>query len=1077
MSEGNFSFLALHEPQLALVGGLAEKYWLDDANTALMKTRQFAELLAQNVAARTGLLLVPGESQLALLERLTREAVVPPEAARLFHEIRKSGNRANHNLEGDSAQALSELRSAWILSLWYWRTFFEPDHPVGAFVPPEPSLTAAELQRQLLDAEDAIRRQAEQVTQLLAERQAGGLQQIEQVVIAAGLAASRIELTEAQTRERIDEQLRMAGWETDSAALRYSKGTRPQKGRNMAIAEWPTQSGPADYVLFVGLQLVGVVEAKRKNKNAMNHLEQAKRYSRDFRLDTVPDLVYPDGPWGEYRVPFLYSTNGRAYLRQLQHESGIWFWDARRGSNVAKPLNGWHTPEGLLALLAQDLPAADEVLSQTPLKYDLALRPYQISAIQAAEQQIAVGQRELLLAMATGTGKTKTAITLIYRLLKARRFRRVLFLVDRTALGEQTAEDFKTTRLEGLRTFADTFGLKVLDDGPLEASVAVHVATVQSFARRLFPAQPGAPLPAVDSYDLIVVDEAHRGYTLDQDLSESELTWRSEDDYVSKYRRVLEHFDAVKVALTATPALHTTQIFGLPVFAYTYREAVLDGFLIDHEPPYLIETQLSAAGIHWKKGEQVLSYQPGADETQLYTVPDDVGIELEAFNRQVIAEGFNAAVCRQLAQVLDPESPEKTLIFCVTDRHADDVVRLLKEALREQYGGLDDDAVVKLTGSSDKPLQLIRRYRNEKWPNIAVTVDLLTTGIDVPHITNLVFLRRVGSRILFEQMLGRATRRADDIGKSVFRIYDAVRAYEALEQLTSMTPVVTQPQRSLADLLTELETAPDDAARRQLQGELVARLRRLSPRLTEAAHAQLEAATGLRTPAFIDTLRAQPSGAVPPWLRPVRDLLVQIESGRSRGGQLLLISAHQDEVISMVQAYPGGVRPEEYLSAFQRYIAEHQDRLPALTAVLTRPGNLTRADLRTLALELDQAGFSEATLQRAFAHTRQVDTAASIVGFIRAAAENEAPQAFEGRVDAALSRLLGSRAWTPPQRQWLERIAAQLKANKAVDTAMFDEPGSVFKQQGGLARLDRIFGGELPVILEGLQAAVWQAQA
>jgi len=201
-----------------------------------------------------------------------------------------------------------------------------------------------------------------------------------------------------------------------------------------------------------------------------------------------------------------------------------------------------------------------------------------------------------------------------------------------------------------------------------------------------------------------------------------------------------------------------------------------------------------------------------------------------------------------------------------------------------------------------------------------------------------------GSRILFEQLLGRATRRADDICKTVFRSYDAVRAYEVLEQLTSMTPVVTQPQRSLADLLTELETAPDGAPRTQLQGELVARLRRLSPRLTEAAHAQREGATGLRIGVFINALRAQPSEAVPAWLRPVRELLVQIESGRSRSGQLLL-SAHQDEVISVVRAYPRGVRPEEYLRAFQRDITEHQDRLPALTAVLTRPGNLTRADL------------------------------------------------------------------------------------------------------------------------------------
>src|SRR5205823_3706076 len=140
-----------------------------------------------------------------------------------------------------------------------------------------------------------------------------------------------------------------------------------------------------------------------------------------------------------------------------------------------------------------------------------------------------------------------------------------------------------------------------------------------------------------------------------------------------------EHFDAVKIALTATPALHTTEIFGLPVFAYTYREAVLDGYLIDHEPPYQIRTELSEQGIHWKKGEQVITYTPGDDETELYTAPDNIGLDLEDFNRKVIAEGFNKAVCQELARRIDPNGPEKTLIFCVNDRHATDVVRLLKD--------------------------------------------------------------------------------------------------------------------------------------------------------------------------------------------------------------------------------------------------------------------------------------------------------------------------------------------------------------------------------------------------------------
>lgn len=311
----------------------------------------------------------------------------------------------------------------------------------------------------------------------------------------------------------------------------------------------------------------------------------------------------------------------------------------------------------------------------------MELRPYQKDAIRAVEGRLAAGQRSMLLAMATGTGKTKTAIALIYRLLKARRVRCVLFLVDRETLGEQAGNDFKVTRLEGTRTFAETFGLVGIRQGDVQDDTAVHVTTVQGFVRRV----KGDTPPPVDQYDLIVVDEAHRGYTLNRELAEAELGWRSEAEYLSKYRMVLEHFDAVKVALTATPALHTTEIFGLPVFAYTYREAVLDGVLIDHEPPTLIETQLAVTGIHYRAGESIPTYTPGDDGVKLYTAPDDVGLDVEDFNRRVIARGFNRAVCQHLAEVLNPLGPDKALIFCVNDRHADEVVNLLKEAFRAKY--------------------------------------------------------------------------------------------------------------------------------------------------------------------------------------------------------------------------------------------------------------------------------------------------------------------------------------------------------------------------------------------------------
>jgi type I restriction enzyme R subunit len=184
------------------------------------------------------------------------------------------------------------------------------------------------------------------------------------------------------------------------------------------------------------------------------------------------------------------------------------------------------------------------------------------------EDGLAAGLREQLLAMATGTGKTRTCIGLSYRLVKAKRFRRILFLVDRTALGDQASNAFKDVKLENLQSFTEIYDVKELGDIVPDADTRLHIATIQGMVKRLLFADENTPSFPVDLYDAIVVDECHRGYILDQEMSEAEMTFRSEEDYISKYRRVLDHFDAVKIGLTATPALHTAEIFGKPVYQF-----------------------------------------------------------------------------------------------------------------------------------------------------------------------------------------------------------------------------------------------------------------------------------------------------------------------------------------------------------------------------------------------------------------------------------------------------------------------------------------------------------------------------
>lgn len=1124
----NFDMLKAYEPQLWRLGALAERYFAEDPNTSLLKLRQFAELLAQSLAARGGFFTTQEESQYDLIRRLLSENLLPREIKQVFDQIRVTGNAANHALAGDHTKALATLKLSWQLSLWFHRTFKQPEYRSGPFLPPAPPEDESqELQQELAklrqavaeyqakheqaasalqvaqtqltaigeernvweqiatESEQAKAKLAMELANLQTQAMAAPPGSLTNLVVSANKAATLVELDESQTRRIIDAQLRQAGWEADTEMLRYSQGARPMKGRNLAIAEWPCDGYSADYVLFQGLEPMAVVEAKRASKDVSADLQQGKRYSRTFSPSAETQLHAQNwGTQAEFRVPFVFATNGRPYLRQLATKSGIWFCDLRHSQNRSTALDGWYSPEGLQALLRQDEIRAHAALDNTPFDYGFPLRYYQQEAIRETETRIAQGQRDILLAMATGTGKTKTCIALIYRLLKAQRFRRILFLVDRSALGEQAANAFKDTRMERLQTFADTFGIKELDVQAPDADTAVHIATVQGMMRRvLFPAEGVAP-PTVDQYDCIVIDECHRGYTLDREMSDTELSFRGFDDYISKYRRVLDYFDAVKIGLTATPALHTTEIFGPPAYSYSYREAVVDGYLVDYEPPIQIHTQLTEHGMTWKVGEEVKVYNAQLSQIDLFKAPDEITLKVEDFNRKVITWPFNEAVCSYLAQEIDPGGRRKTLIFCVSSDHADMVVDVFKAALEAQYGSVEDDAVIKITGNADKPLELIRRFKNERLPNVAVTVDLLTTGVDVPEICNLVFLRQVNSRILFDQMLGRATRLCEFDGeaKDTFRVFDAVRIFEAIGNMTEMKPVVVNPKISFKQLEHELTQVQSDEARELLREQFLAKLQVKKRHLKGQAAQDFETKAGMSPDAFIKQLKALSLAEVAAWFTQNPDLGEILDRQSAGNGQPVYVSDHPDEFLRAERGYGKASKPQDYLDEFKAFINSHGNELPALITVLTKPRDLTRKQLKELILALDQAGFSEARLATAWREMSNQDIAARIVGYIRQAALGDALLPYNERVDHALQALLanppGGKPWTNPQRDWLRRIAAQTKANLLVDREALDDPDLLFKREGGgFTRLDKLFNGQLQPVLDAFNDALWAQPA
>ncbi|MFT6388200.1 MAG: type I restriction enzyme R subunit [Cellvibrionaceae bacterium] len=1164
----NFVFLTPYDPIFIDLAISAERVFTSDPNTTLIKLRQLGEAMAQDIAARCGIEFDDKTTQADLLYKIHRELNLEPVVRQLFHSLRIEGNKATHQFKTQHKEALEGLKLARSLAIWFHHTFGDQKtaFKAGPFVAPQdPSQHLQNLQTQidqlrselnenhqqladnhqltdlltrekeeyavLAEQMDAEAREfsqqasmhekalAEQKCQFEARIKALQIELVEQAKTdtkaaskhksdlskRASNAGIQVELNEELTRVLIDQQLQAFGWLADTQRLTFNKGTRPEKGKNLAIAEWPTlhkgQRGRADYVLFCGLTPIAVVEAKKENANVAGKITQAERYSKGYKVTPFQQsawelegrtVAWADEDDGHYHIPFVYSCNGREFNKQLAELSGTWFRDTRKPSNAKKALQQFHSPDGLLDKLKRSREDAEKSLQQEEFDY-LGLRDYQQKAIAAVESALEQDKTECLLAMATGTGKTRTIIGLMYRFLKAERFRRILFLVDRTALGEQACDSFDEAKLEQNKVLSSIYNIAELGDMSSEAETRIQVATVQAMVKRIFMSDTPPPL---DEFDCIIVDEAHRGYALDQQMTEGELVTRDASQYLSSYRRVLDYFDAVRIGLTATPAKHTSEIFGKPVYTYSYREAVADDWLIDHEPPIRYETLLNKHGIKFEKGETVTSINTQTGEVETADLEDELQFDVESFNRRVITESFNEVICQELTKELDPFGDEKTLIFCATDVHADMVKRLLDKAFIDMYGDdYNQAAVAKITGQSDKVSQLIRKYKNERYPNIAITVDLLSTGIDVPKICHIVFLRRVKSRILYEQMMGRATRCCDDIGKTVFKIYDPVDIYSALEAVNTMKPIVKDPNITLEQLVDEL--SDDTFLERALNtpgeqvgtshahdvlnqlGQKVMRVMRKAAKKAEdkpelkAKLDQLQELWGVAPDKLHQHLHQIGPKEAAHFFKQHQSLINQLAEVRYLVGSesMPIIYEGRDEFIERHQNYGIHEKPADYLESFNHFIKQNINQSAALSVVVNRPKDLTRAELKEVKLLLDEAGFSEAHLQSAWRKNTNQDIAASIIGYIRQAALDEALIPFSQRVDHAMQRIFSQHDWNPNQRKWLERLAKQLVHEAVIDKEFVNQR---FADQGGAKRFDSVLDDQLDTILDELNEYLWQ---
>jgi len=573
-------------------------------------------------------------------------------------------------------------------------------------------------------------------------------------------------------KKRIDQQLKATGW----LIVPYSEGMDLSGLTNHAIEELQTNNGPADYALVVNGKLLGVVEAKKLEVGAANVLEQAKRYSKGAN-NTI-------GEWNQYHVPFLYSSNGEL----------IYYLDARDSKNLSRQIFGFHTPEAMETLFNSNRETALQWLKDKPINNPW-IRPYQTEAIQAFENNLEDGKRLMLLAMATGTGKTFTTVNLVYRMLASGYAKRILFLVDRKSLAAQAVTafaSFDTPRnikfkdeyeLYSQRFKKDDFDGEAYDPTVLPNSYLtnpdgtktfLYICTIQRMAINLYGKmgafgddeenEDDAETLSIPShaFDLIIADECHRGYT-----SKETNVWRN----------VLNHFDAVKVGLTATPASHTVAYFNKPIFNYPLQQAIDEGYLVDYDA-VAINSEVLMNGAFLKEGEQVGMIDTQTGREQIDQLEDEREFTSTEIEEKITAPDTNQKIIEELKKYADEFEKErgrfpKTLIFASNDipmiSHADRLVSICKQVFNQ-----GDDFVAKITGSPtvDRPLKKIKEFRNRPNPKIVVTVDMLSTGVDIPSLEYIVFLRPVKSRILWEQMLGRGTRKCDDIGKTHFVIFD-----------------------------------------------------------------------------------------------------------------------------------------------------------------------------------------------------------------------------------------------------------------------------------------------------------------
>lgn len=926
---------------------------------------------------------------------------------------------------------------------------------------------------------------------------------------------------EQRARERIDALLFAAGWIVQDRG-EFNRNAGP----GVAVREFALPNGPCDYLLFVDGKAAGVIEAKRAGTTLSAVAEQSDRYMA--RLP--PHLAR----WADTLL-FDYESNGEE----------VFFKDMRDPKPRSRRVFAFHRPETLHAWAAEPRSMRARLAAMPELDAT-GLRGCQVEAVQGLERSLARGDQRALIQMATGAGKTFTACTFSHRLIRHAGARRILFLVDRNNLGDQALREYQQYRPPGTaHRFADTYNVQHLHGAGIDRDAKVVITTIQRLYSMLrgeeldpgleeasafetWPADEGElppvaynPAIPIETFDIIVTDECHRSiYGL--------------------WRQVLEYFDAHIIGLTATPSRHTLGFFNRNLVAeYPYERSVVDGVNVGYEV-FRIRTRITAEGgevpaayavpvrdkrtrrIRYKELDENLEYQaPELDRS--VTVPNQIRTVLQCFRDTLFTELFPERSGQWVP---------KTIIFAKDDNHAEEIVHAVREVFGE---GNEFCKKITYRNTSEDPKALIKGFRVDPMPRIAVTVDMIATGTDIKPVEILLFMRDVRSAGYFEQMKGRGVRAINEADlrqvtpdahtKTRFILVDAVGVTETIKTVSQ--PLERRRTLSFPALLEQIAAGRrDDDALSSLAGRLAALSTRLEPEDRERV-AQATGGAGLpglaaALLAAIDPDEVEGAALAAAGV-PVQSLTKEQreEAAKSLPGaqlataaqrlkatacapfddprlrQLLLDLKQKADIvidaISTDEVTGAGYdlrQSEARIAGFKEFMEANKDELLALQILYNQPygkRQLTYDAVKELTLRLADPPqrLTTATVWQAYKRLQASKVRGApadqlltdIISLVRfALGYDDVLEPFSAKVEQRFNLWVGrqkkaGREFTEEQMGWLRLIRDHLAANVEITPRDFMQFPS-FSDRGGLIAARRLFGQDLDALLADLNEAL-----